>query len=337
MKSPPEGKRDVPTDPAVADVEWYLGLEGELTGPMEMEALARRLARCPPGADVLVWREGIEDWVEPGALPETADLYQDEGLSPGARDERDTSRAAGPEELDQFLQRAEARSHSSGSAGPPLLQPVLPPATAPAVQTTARSPEPDPAPRARRPRPAPRAGGGSRWAVLLAVAVVLLCGLGLLLVDWPDEVVRDEPRVLPSLPAVKATPPPPVGPVVVHAAKAPAPRPAPRPPVVTKPPPTPRRTPKRPAAAAPGEEPLPQSREGKRRWLTDVQGQIRELRKKRGALLRQLAEADQQPEALAKKREELRQMRYRVVTAHKLRGRLLEALAVGAPPLPQPP
>ena len=341
MLSPRDRPADAGAVPAPEDDEWYLGVDGKLLGPMEMEELARRLERCPPEADVLVWREGMDQWVEPGALPETADLYAS-GPSPELDQEQPGdggSRTTGPEDLKDFLERAEALEQAPPGSPPPLLEPVLAATIAPAQVGPEAVPEPAQVegPEESQPsRPVQMTAAMSRWVVAL-VALVALSGLtglaALLLADpggEPEDIAKYAPPP-PWLPKAEVEPLPKVE-------RAPARKVAARPPRVVK-----RTVPAPPVPAPsqptnPGDAPLPKTREEQRKWLADVHSQLKDLRKKRGALMRGLADEEgSAPEARARMRKELRQMKYQVIAAHKLRGRLLEALAVGAPPLPTPP
>ena len=330
MDSPPEGKREVfaDVDPDPDDVEWYLGLDGAILGPMEMEELARRLTRCPAEADVLVWQEDLPEWVEPDALPETAHLFSAEPLA---------TQPAGPEALEDFLVHAEGRGSALPAEMPPLLAPTPPPDDAPLPRSRPTSTaKPPPAQRAApAPGPAPKPAPRSRWTVLLLgiMALTMLVGLATLLSEpRSDSVGAAEPEAPVAPPTARSAPP------AVAEAKPKRPVQAPRPRVFSKNPSAPLSNPLQPSPAAPGEEALPSTKEGQRKWLTDVQTQLRDLRKKRGKLLQDLQrEGNQKTEGSARKRSELRQMKYRFTAAHKLRGRLLDALAVDAPPLPQAP
>jgi len=167
----------------------------------------------------------------------------------------------------------------------------------------------------------------------MVVTMLVVLAVVLLLDPRDDSAGADEPEIPTPPSTVKTTPPP------AREAKPKREAQVPRPRVVSKSPSLPAPKPHRQSpAAAPGEEALPGTKEGQRKWLTDVQTQLRDLRKRRGTLLRVLQNAEgKPPEETARRKEELRQMMYRITAAHKLRGRLLEALAVGAPPLPQPP
>jgi len=68
--------KDSPARPPPVDEElWYVGVDGEQAGPLDLEELRRRVRYCPPEAEVYVWQEGFKDWVEPARLSQFQDLY----------------------------------------------------------------------------------------------------------------------------------------------------------------------------------------------------------------------------------------------------------------------
>ena len=68
--------KDPPAQPPPVDEEpWYVGVDGEQAGPMDLEELRRRVRNCPPEAEVYVWQEGFKDWVESSRLYEFRDLF----------------------------------------------------------------------------------------------------------------------------------------------------------------------------------------------------------------------------------------------------------------------
>ncbi len=327
------------------DTEWYLGLDGEILGPMDIEELERRLSRCDEASDALVWNEGLEEWVEPRALPETAQLMPHETLElapadladledffeqRSAADEgaaRDRSRPAGMEELREFFVAASEEQRSELLAGASLVKPPSIPRRTPAM------PE-QPEVRAATPAALPRWPLWVLAGVLsLSLFVGLVAGLGgpAPADREPTEGPVEKGEPLPAPPVLAEDPGP----------EPRSPPPAPRPRTTRARPVRPVPIPSAPPSTSPspGEEPLPATKAGKRKWLTNVQGQLRDLHKKRGTLRRTLAEKKDElpPEEVARQYKELRQMRFRIRAAHRLRGRLLEDLARDAPPLPSPP
>lgn len=49
---------------------WYLGLDGQQQGPMELTELRARIAQSPAASELLVWHSGLEDWMEPSEVPQ---------------------------------------------------------------------------------------------------------------------------------------------------------------------------------------------------------------------------------------------------------------------------
>ena len=350
MATPRQDKRELTAAQQDRDPEWYLGLDGEILGPMDREELSRRLSRCTEASDPLVWHEGMEEWVEPRALPETAqmmphetlvlepedladleDFFEQRSVSSGEAS-RDPSEPAGLDDLREFFVKASDEDRWSILGGASIVEPPPIPARPP--------PRPAP-PRESTPTPETR----PKWPLLVLASILglsLLAGLVAVLVESESDAPTPErgpvekgdplptPPVLAEEPALEPSAKP---------ATAPPSRPRPTHARPVRPLPPPTTSPS--TAPAPGEEPLPATKGAQRKWLTDVQGQLRDLHKRRGALRRLLAAAAEKgeelpPEERTRQRRELRQMRFRIRAAHKLRGRLLEELARDAPPLPGP-
>lgn len=56
--------------PMQLEDEWYFAVDGNQEGPLGFRDLVDRVVKVPPGGDVLVWRDGFDDWVPPASVPE---------------------------------------------------------------------------------------------------------------------------------------------------------------------------------------------------------------------------------------------------------------------------
>ncbi|MCC6993453.1 MAG: zinc-ribbon domain-containing protein [Deltaproteobacteria bacterium] len=56
--------------PMQLEDEWYFAVDGNQEGPLGFRDLVDRVVKVPTGADVLVWRDGFDDWVPPASVPE---------------------------------------------------------------------------------------------------------------------------------------------------------------------------------------------------------------------------------------------------------------------------
>ncbi len=53
----------------MSEPNWYFAVAGAQHGPVSVEQLQEMLARDQIGADALVWRDGMSNWVAAGTLP----------------------------------------------------------------------------------------------------------------------------------------------------------------------------------------------------------------------------------------------------------------------------
>jgi predicted Zn finger-like uncharacterized protein len=153
---------------------WHVAINDVPLGPLPIEEVARKISVGAVTEASLCWKEGLEEWMELGEIPELAALLE-------------ASAEASP--------LAPAKSARAVASVPPAAPPVVPsaraeePPSAPADEEQA-APEPAPArpvPRlaepSRAPSPskqaqAPEPGGkrGQRWVAGLVIGAI--CGFG---------------------------------------------------------------------------------------------------------------------------------------------------------------
>ena len=346
---PPPAEQDAADASGGEQTEWHLGVDGEQAGPFDLAELKERIQHCSQHAEVLVWREGLDDWLEPGALPETAPQEADESLDlesdelevadflesqlPRRAQAGAAAAPAEPGELEEYMVDAVPRSEAVlelPSAEPPSAPPP-PPALSRMPAPPLLAPRP-PTPAPAKPPGAPRL---ARLAVLLLGLTMLIAGGALALLLQDEEPGPEPPeaqnRELPPRPAVvQAQPRESIAPAAVK----PTPRRRLRVAVVKAPPTT---APGLPAAALPqpkpAEEPLPATTEGKHRRLVELRLQLRTLAKKRGELRRYVKQnKDKVPwSEMSFKVDELRELRIQMRKIGRRQSRLLEALPEGPP------
>lgn len=217
------------------DDEWYLAVDGEQQGPMELPALRERLAAQPSRAEVYVWREGMDDWKEPdeiSMLRTAGPLVQDELMHEGLFDdilphsaaEEDVSVTTRPsrkekselsllieglartdEQLDEAIAAAQAQAPR---------RPLFPAET---VASGSHSVETSAPARTPRRREAPVRRGNKGLVLMVACAVALGIGGALFLGLWSDppadaQVEPDGVEEALPTPAKVAAPPAPARP-----------------------------------------------------------------------------------------------------------------------------
>ncbi|MDX2022127.1 MAG: GYF domain-containing protein [Deltaproteobacteria bacterium] len=76
-----------PAPPAVVTdrPEWHLAVDGQQKGPFTKAQLAAQVLAQKPGAEIFVWKEGLDGWKEPAKVPEIERALAQAKSAPGGR------------------------------------------------------------------------------------------------------------------------------------------------------------------------------------------------------------------------------------------------------------
>jgi predicted Zn finger-like uncharacterized protein len=145
-------------DPAIDDVEWYVGIAGSPVGPIRASAIRERAAGGEVDGESLVWREGLPEWKPLKTFPELLAAIVPAAPAPAPTPEPALITPQPPKPAAP----APAPAPAPVAAAPAPVAPAPPapiaaaPAPAPAAAApVAPAPAPAPAPVAAAPAPAP--------------------------------------------------------------------------------------------------------------------------------------------------------------------------------------
>ena len=116
---------------AEAEVEWWIGIEGEPVGPIEVDYVRRQLASGKATPTSLVWREEMTDWQPLNTVDE---LWS--SLSDVAGTKAPAAEVSDPLALERLKD-----TDAAGSSGPGVSKPEPPAAAAAPAKAPAESPE----------------------------------------------------------------------------------------------------------------------------------------------------------------------------------------------------
>lgn len=70
------------TPPPMPTVSYYVGVNGQQAGPFNMQQLSSLVQNGQMNGLTLVWKQGLDGWVQASTLPELQSLFAQSGATP---------------------------------------------------------------------------------------------------------------------------------------------------------------------------------------------------------------------------------------------------------------